>query len=79
VYVILQKTLNKIKRDLDICKGEEDAHLVLVLVALAKVMLLKPHYHCQRLSGNWIDHRYCHREPDLMLIYQKPEDTPTLF
>lgn len=26
------------------------------------------------LTGNWADHRDCHIKPDLILIYQKPDD-----
>jgi len=54
------------------------AHLVLVLAALAKDWATEASSPCQRLSGNWIDHRYCYPEPDLILIYKKPEDTPNL-
>jgi len=26
------------------------------------------------LSGDWADHRDCHIQPDLILIYRKPDD-----
>jgi mRNA interferase YafQ len=26
------------------------------------------------LTGDWKDHRDCHVKPDLVLIYQKPDD-----
>jgi mRNA interferase YafQ len=26
------------------------------------------------MAGNWKDHRDCHIKPDLVLIYQKPDD-----
>jgi len=26
------------------------------------------------MSGSWKDHRNCHIKPDLVLIYQKPDD-----
>ena len=51
-----------------------DASLVPLLMALAKDQPLEPRYHDHPLSGEWTDHRDCHVKPDLVLIYQKPDD-----
>ena len=54
-----------------------DARLVPVIEALAQDAPLEPCYHDHALSGEAADHRDCHVNPDLVLIYQKP-DTDTL-
>lgn len=35
---------------------------------------LPERYHDHALTGNWKDFRDCHIKPDLVLIYQKPDD-----
>ena len=50
-----------------------DAALVPVLKALAGDRSLEPRLHDHALGGKWNDHRDCHVEPDLVLIYQKPD------
>lgn len=51
-----------------------DHHLASIVEALAKDQPLKPRHHDHALSGEWSDHRDCHVKPDLILIYQKPDD-----
>ena len=35
---------------------------------------LPERYYVHALTGNWKDFRDCHIKPDLVLIYQKPDD-----
>ncbi|MBU1666184.1 MAG: type II toxin-antitoxin system YafQ family toxin [Gammaproteobacteria bacterium] len=51
-----------------------DADVLPVLKALANDQALGPRYCDHPLSGDWKDHRDCHIKPDLVLIYQKPDD-----
>jgi len=51
-----------------------DADLFPILDALANNQLLESRRHDHALTGDWIDFRDCHVKPDLVLIYQKPED-----
>jgi mRNA interferase YafQ len=51
-----------------------DASLMPVLVALASDQPLAPSCRDHPLSGDWKDHRDCHIKPDLVLIYQKPDN-----
>ena len=51
-----------------------DTDMLPVLKALVNDQELEPHYCDHPLSGNWKDHRDCHIKPDLVLIYQKPDD-----
>lgn len=51
-----------------------DADLAPVLQALASDQPLEPRYRDHPLNGDWKDHRDCHIRPDLVLIYQKPDD-----
>ena len=51
-----------------------DAELVPVLIALASDMPLAERYRDHALTGEWKDHRDCHVNPDLVLIYRKPDD-----
>ncbi len=52
-----------------------DVDLTRVLTALANDAPLDARYRDHPLSGDWQDHRDCHIRPDLVLIYQKPDDT----
>ena len=45
-----------------------------ILSALAADAPLEPRYHDHALTGDWKDYRDCHVKPDLVLIYQKPEE-----
>lgn len=51
-----------------------DVDLFPVVNALANNQMLEPRYHDHALTGDWKDHRDCHIKPDLVLIYQKPDD-----
>lgn len=51
-----------------------DADLTRVAAALASDASLDARYRDHPLSGDWHDHRDCHVRPDLVLIYQKPDD-----
>ncbi len=51
-----------------------DGDLLPVLVALATDQPLEPSYRDHALTGVWKDHRDCHIKPDLILIYQKPDN-----
>ncbi|GHD07076.1 type II toxin-antitoxin system YafQ family toxin [Tianweitania populi] len=51
-----------------------DADLTLVLTALAYDSLLEPRHRDHALTGSWKDFRDCHIRPDLVLIYQKPDE-----
>ena len=51
-----------------------DDHLASIVEALANDQPLQPRHQDHALSGEWSDHRDCHVKPDLLLIYQKPDD-----
>ena len=51
-----------------------DSDLGSVLEALANDQPLEFRHYDHALTGNWKDHRDCHIKPDLLLIYQKPDD-----
>jgi mRNA interferase YafQ len=73
------KQTGQFKRDLKReAKGSHrttlDADLMPVLIALANDRLLEPRHRDHALTGDWKDHRDCHVKPDLVLIYQKPDD-----
>ena len=59
-------------------KGLHRAHLEselrAVLTALLADQTLQQRYRDHALSGQWKDHRDCHIKPDLVLIYQKPDE-----
>ena len=48
--------------------------LVAVLTLLANDAPLDARYRDHALTADWADHRDCHVRPDLLLIYQKPDD-----
>ncbi len=51
-----------------------DVDLFPVVDTLANDQLLEPRYRDHALTGEWKDYRDCHIKPDLVLIYQKPDD-----
>ncbi len=51
-----------------------DDDLNTVVRVLANDGPLEPRHRDHALSGNWNDHRDCHIKPDLVLIYQKPNN-----
>jgi mRNA interferase YafQ len=51
-----------------------DASLAAVLVPLMNDEALAERYHDHPLSGEWAGFRDCHVKPDLVLIYEKPDD-----
>jgi mRNA interferase YafQ len=52
-----------------------DADFLSVLHLLIVDEPLELRYRDHALSGGWKDHRDCHVKPDLVLIYQKPDDS----
>jgi len=73
------KRLRQFKRDYKReAKGQHrltlDDSLQDVLTLLVNDLPLEPRHHDHPLTGNWQDHRDCHVKPDLVLIYQKPDD-----
>ena len=59
-------------------KGRHRASLhedvVTALQSLANDLPLADRFRDHALTGNWEGHRDCHIRPDLVLIYQKPDD-----
>ncbi len=51
-----------------------DASLAVLLIALANDEALSERYRDHPLSGEWAGFRDCHVKPDLVLIYEKPDD-----
>ena len=51
-----------------------DADLRSVLLVLLTDQPLELRHLDHALTGDWKDHRDCHVKPDLILIYQKPDD-----
>jgi mRNA interferase YafQ len=60
------------------CKGQHraslDSELFPVVDGLANDQLLEPRFRDHALTGEWKDFRDCHIKPDLVLIYQKPDN-----
>ncbi|WP_320188743.1 type II toxin-antitoxin system YafQ family toxin (plasmid) [Agrobacterium rosae] len=52
-----------------------DSDLNAVLTALLADHPLEPRHRDHALYNNWAGSRDCHIKPDLVLIYQKPDDT----
>jgi mRNA interferase YafQ len=48
--------------------------LASILELLANDLPLPPHNRDHTLSGDWSGYRECHVRPDLLLIYDKPDD-----
>ena len=51
------------------------ADLTLITDQLVNDQLLQPRHRDHPLSGKWKNHRDCHVKPNLVLIYQKPDET----
>lgn len=51
-----------------------DADIIPVLQALATDTPLAAKYRDHTMTGDWRPNRDCHIKPDLLLIYQKPDD-----
>jgi mRNA interferase YafQ len=51
-----------------------DIDLVAVLSLLVTDSPLPEKLHDHALAGDWKDHRDCHIQPDLVLIYRLPDD-----
>lgn len=70
---------NQFKRDYKReLKGQHRATLEGDFVEVLKVLVsdtpLAERYHDHALTGDWKNFRDCHIKPDLVLIYQKPND-----
>lgn len=48
--------------------------LTTILMQLVADEPLKPQHRDHDLIGNWVGYRECHVKPDLLLIYQKPNN-----
>ena len=51
-----------------------DEELFAVVEDLSNDVVLEPKLRDHALTGEWKDNRDCHIKPDLVLIYQKPDD-----
>lgn len=51
-----------------------DASLADLIVALMNDQTLAARYRDHALTGDWSGFRDCHVKPDLVLIYEKPDD-----
>jgi mRNA interferase YafQ len=51
-----------------------DGDLLPILTALVNDHTLPARQRDHALSNNWYGHRECHIRPDLLLIYNKPDD-----
>ena len=51
-----------------------DVDLLAVLSLLATDRTLPDKYRDHGLTGEYTQHRECHLQPDLLLIYKKPDD-----
>jgi len=70
---------NRFKRDYKReIKGRHNATLADDLITILKLLAadapLDARHRDHALAGDWADHRDCHIRPDLVLIYQKPDD-----
>ena len=70
---------NQLKRDYKReLKGQHRATLKddfrQVVMLLVSDQPLPERYHDHALTGNWREFRDCHVKPELVLIYQKPDD-----
>jgi mRNA interferase YafQ len=73
------KQTARFKRDLKReAKGPHRAALADEFVKIVEMLAgdepLAERYRDHALTGSWKDHRDCHVEPDLVLIYRKPDD-----
>jgi mRNA interferase YafQ len=55
-------------------QAQLDSALVPVLIDLCLDQPLAPKYHDHQLTGDWKNYRDCHIKPDLILIYQQPDE-----
>lgn len=53
-------------------KLDHDLLAIIELLVVDKSLANRNYDH--PLTGEWLDHRYCHIKPDLVLIYRKPDD-----
>lgn len=70
---------NQLKRDYKReMKGQHRATLADDFAQVVKLLVTDqplPSHNCDHaLTGNWKDFRDCHIKPDLVLIYQEPDD-----
>lgn len=54
-------------------RGKSEAEIKTVIVLLANDECLPPKYRDHALTGNFINFRDCHIQPDWLLIYQKQD------
>jgi mRNA interferase YafQ len=54
-------------------RSELELVFTLAVSLLAEDKLLPERYRDHGLGGDWRDYRECHLEPDLLLIYRKPD------
>lgn len=54
-------------------RGELDSLVAGAVSLLAEDNPLPERNRDHRLGGDWHDHRECHLQPDLLLIYRKPD------
>lgn len=59
-------------------RGKQLDKLETVVDLLANNLPLPEKYRDHALSGNWVNHRECHIEPDWLLIYYKQDDVLVL-
>lgn len=58
--------------------GKQLAKREEVVDLLAGGVPMPPEYKDHALTGNWVNHRECHIEPDWLLIYYKQDDVVVL-
>lgn len=68
-----RKQLKTVKK-----RGKRFDKLEMVIDLLANGSLLPEEYRDHALTGNWVNHRECHIEPDWLLIYYKQDDVLVL-
>ncbi|MDO5733507.1 MAG: type II toxin-antitoxin system YafQ family toxin [Eubacteriales bacterium] len=59
-------------------RGKQLDKLETVVDILANDLPLPEKYRDHALTGNWVNHRECHIEPDWLLIYYKQDDVLVL-
>lgn len=59
-------------------KSTLEADFISVIQVLAEDKQLQASHRDHALTGNWKPNRDCHIKPDLVLIYQKPDETTLL-
>jgi mRNA interferase YafQ len=78
--VLTPKQSNQFKKDAKRAykRGKALEKLDDVVLMLLKQELLPVKYRDHNLTGNWVNHRECHIEPDWLLIYYVDEAAKTL-